>query len=168
MQISTLFAGCGHDSIIGLDHLRPLRAVDRPHRVQRFPCIGWLVKSRGLSSAIRTVFNSVHGVCLGVDRLHPPTRDLIYLGAPDDGVPASIGIWPFAHSIRARHMTYIVETHGVDGLPRAVSARRPLAPDIQEGVRTPTRHRLWRSRALGASFLSRELIPVRQDPAWCR
>ena len=119
--VSTLCAGCGHDSIIGGDHRGLLRARrSQPHRVAKLSGIGCSSKTPTYFLGNSHGFNSVHGrmpsVLTGANLAN---RDLIYLGVSGDGDSASIGLGQFAHSMRRGvNMTYIVENNGVYGLTK--------------------------------------------------
>ena len=119
-SISTLCAGCGHDSISAAI----IRAVYElslpPHRIAKLSGIGCSSKTPTYFLGNSHGFNSVHGrmpsVLTGANLAN---RDLIYLGVSGDGDSASIGFGQFSHSIRRGvNMTYIVENNGVYGLTK--------------------------------------------------
>ncbi|MGZ8254941.1 MAG: 2-oxoacid:ferredoxin oxidoreductase subunit beta [Burkholderiaceae bacterium] len=119
-KISTLCAGCGHDSIsAGIIQACWELAIE-PHRVAKLSGIGCSSKTPDYFLGNSHGFNSVHGrmpsVLTGANLAN---RDLIYLGVSGDGDSASIGLGQFAHLIRRGvNMTYICENNGVYGLTK--------------------------------------------------
>ncbi|HEX3097071.1 MAG TPA: 2-oxoacid:ferredoxin oxidoreductase subunit beta [Usitatibacter sp.] len=118
--ISTLCAGCGHDSISAAIIQACWELAIQPHRVAKLSGIGCSSKTPTYFLGQSHGFNSVHGrmpsVLTGANLAN---RDLIYLGVSGDGDSASIGLGQFAHSIRRGvNMCYIVENNGVYGLTK--------------------------------------------------
>jgi 2-oxoglutarate/2-oxoacid ferredoxin oxidoreductase subunit beta len=118
--ISTLCAGCGHDSISAAIIQACWELAIQPHRVAKLSGIGCSSKTPTYFLGQSHGFNSVHGrmpsVLTGANLAN---RELIYLGVSGDGDSASIGLGQFAHSIRRGvNMTYIVENNGVYGLTK--------------------------------------------------
>jgi len=118
--ISTLCAGCGHDSISAAIIQACWELSIQPHRVAKLSGIGCSSKTPTYFLGQSHGFNSVHGrmpsVLTGANLAN---RDLIYLGVSGDGDSASIGLGQFAHSIRRGvNMCYIVENNGVYGLTK--------------------------------------------------
>jgi 2-oxoglutarate ferredoxin oxidoreductase subunit beta len=118
--ISTLCAGCGHDSISAAIIQAFFELDVAPHRVAKLSGIGCSSKTPTYFLGNSHGFNSVHGrmpsVLTGANLAN---RDLIYLGVSGDGDSASIGLGQFAHSIRRGvNMVYIVENNGVYGLTK--------------------------------------------------
>ena len=119
-KISTLCAGCGHDSISAAIIQACYDLDIEPHRVAKLSGIGCSSKTPDYFLGQSHGFNSVHGrmpsVLTGANLAN---RDLIYLGVSGDGDSASIGIGQFVHSMRRGvNMTYIVENNGVYGLTK--------------------------------------------------
>jgi 2-oxoglutarate ferredoxin oxidoreductase subunit beta len=118
--ISTLCAGCGHDSISAAI-IQAFYELDiAPHRVAKLSGIGCSSKTPTYFLGNSHGFNSVHGrmpsVLTGAALAN---RDLIYLGVSGDGDSASIGLGQFAHVLRRGvNMVYIVENNGVYGLTK--------------------------------------------------
>ena len=109
--ISTLCAGCGHDSISAAIIQACFELNLPPHRIAKLSGIGCSSKTPTYFLGNSHGFNSVHGrmpsVLTGANLAN---RDLIYLGISGDGDSASIGLGQFAHSIRRGvNMVYIVE-----------------------------------------------------------
>ena len=118
--ISTLCAGCGHDSISAAIIQAFFELDIAPHRVAKLSGIGCSSKTPTYFLGNSHGFNSVHGrmpsVLTGAALAN---RDLIYLGVSGDGDSASIGLGQFAHVLRRGvNMVYIVENNGVYGLTK--------------------------------------------------
>ena len=118
--VSTLCAGCGHDSISGAIIQAFFDLDIPPHRVAKLSGIGCSSKTPTYFLGNSHGFNSVHGrmpsVLTGANLAN---RDLIYLGVSGDGDSASIGLGQFAHAMRRGvNMVYIVENNGVYGLTK--------------------------------------------------
>ncbi len=118
--ISTLCAGCGHDSISSAIMRACFELSLPPHRIAKLSGIGCSSKTPTYFLGASHGFNSVHGrmpsVLTGANLAN---RDLIYMGVSGDGDSASIGIGQFAHVMRrAVNMVYIVENNGVYGLTK--------------------------------------------------
>jgi 2-oxoglutarate ferredoxin oxidoreductase subunit beta len=119
-SVSTLCAGCGHDSITGAIIQACYELAIEPHRVAKISGIGCSSKTPTYFLGNSHGFNSVHGrmpsVLTGANLAN---RDLIYLGVSGDGDSASIGFGQFAHALRRGvNMIYIVENNGVYGLTK--------------------------------------------------
>jgi 2-oxoglutarate/2-oxoacid ferredoxin oxidoreductase subunit beta len=118
--VSTLCAGCGHDSITASIIEACFELSIEPHRVAKISGIGCSSKTPTYFLGNSHGFNSVHGrmpsVLTGANLAN---RDLIYLGVSGDGDSASIGFGQFAHAMRRGvNMVYIVENNGVYGLTK--------------------------------------------------
>jgi len=119
-KVSTLCAGCGHDSISAA-LVQAFWELDvQPHRVAKLSGIGCSSKTPDYFLGQSHGFNTVHGrmpsVLTGANLAN---RDLIYLGVSGDGDSASIGLGQFAHVMRRGvNMTYILENNGVYGLTK--------------------------------------------------
>src|SRR5918993_6088577 len=118
--VSTLCAGCGHDSISGAIIQACFELSLPPHRVAKLSGIGCSSKTPTYFLGASHGFNSVHGrmpsVLTGANLAN---RELVYLGVSGDGDSASIGLGQFAHVMRRGvNMTYILENNGVYGLTK--------------------------------------------------
>ena len=118
--VSTLCAGCGHDSVSAAIIQACFDLDLQPHRIAKLSGIGCSSKTPTYFLGNSHGFNSVHGrmpsVLTGANLAN---RDLIYLGVSGDGDSASIGIGQFAHVLRRGvNMVYIVENNGVYGLTK--------------------------------------------------
>jgi len=119
-KISTLCAGCGHDSISAAIIQACWELDVEPHRVAKLSGIGCSSKTPDYFLGPSHGFNTVHGrmpsVLTGANLAN---RELLYLGVSGDGDSASIGIGQFVHAIRRGvNMVYIVENNGVYGLTK--------------------------------------------------
>ncbi|GIX09362.1 2-oxoacid:ferredoxin oxidoreductase subunit beta [Elioraea sp.] len=119
-SISTLCAGCGHDSISAAIIQAMWELGIAPHRVAKLSGIGCSSKTPDYFLGASHGFNSVHGrmpsVLTGANLAN---RELVYLGVSGDGDSANIGIGQFMHLMRRGvNMTYIVENNGVYGLTK--------------------------------------------------
>jgi len=119
-SVSTLCAGCGHDSISAAIIQACYELELPPHRIAKLSGIGCSSKTPDYFLGNSHGFNTVHGrmpsVLTGANLAN---RELIYLGVSGDGDSASIGLGQFAHAIRRGvNMTYIVENNGVYGLTK--------------------------------------------------
>ena len=168
-KISTLCAGCGHDSITASVIEACFELSIEPHRVAKISGIGCSSKTTDYFLNASHGFNSVHGrmpsVLTGANLAN---RDLIYLGVSGDGDTASIGLGQFAHAMRRGvNMVYIVENNGVYGLTKGqFSATADRGSKIE--ARRGQRRQLDRPGGDGAAArrdLRGALVLRRQDPA---
>lgn len=119
-SVSTLCAGCGHDSISASIIQAVYELELPPHRIAKLSGIGCSSKTPDYFLGASHGFNTVHGrmpsVLTGANLAN---KDLIYLGVSGDGDSASIGLGQFAHAMRRGvNMLYIVENNGVYGLTK--------------------------------------------------
>ena len=119
-KISTLCAGCGHDSISAAIIQACWELNVEPHRVAKLSGIGCSSKTPDYFLGQSHGFNTVHGrmpsVLTGANLAN---RELLYLGVSGDGDSASIGMGQFIHAMRRGvNMVYIVENNGVYGLTK--------------------------------------------------
>jgi 2-oxoglutarate/2-oxoacid ferredoxin oxidoreductase subunit beta len=119
-SISTLCAGCGHDSISFAIIQACFELNIEPHRVAKLSGIGCSSKTPDYLLGQSHGFNSVHGrmpsVLTGANLAN---RDLLYMGVSGDGDSASIGLGQFVHCVRRGvNMVYITENNGVYGLTK--------------------------------------------------
>jgi 2-oxoglutarate/2-oxoacid ferredoxin oxidoreductase subunit beta len=136
-KISTLCAGCGHDSISAAIIQACWELDIEPHRVAKLSGIGCSSKTPDYFLGASHGFNTVHGrmpsVLTGANLAN---RDLLYLGVSGDGDSASIGLGQFAHAMRRGvNMVYIVENNGVYGLTKGqFSATADRGSKSKKGV----------------------------------
>jgi 2-oxoglutarate ferredoxin oxidoreductase subunit beta len=171
-SISTLCAGCGHDSISAAIIQACFELDLAPHRIAKLSGIGCSSKTPTYFLGKSHGFNSVHGrmpsVLTGANLAN---RDLVYLGVSGDGDSASIGLGQFAHCIRRGvDMVYIVENNGVYGLTKGqFSATADKGSKAKRGaINTDSAIDLVAlSLQVGASFVARsfsgdkaQLVPL--------
>lgn len=118
--LSTLCAGCGHDSISAAIVTACFEMNIEPHRLAKLSGIGCSSKTPAYFLSNSHGFNSVHGrmpsVATGANLAN---RDLIYFGVSGDGDTASIGMGQFVHAIRRNlNMVYVVMNNGCYGLTK--------------------------------------------------
>ncbi len=171
-KVSTLCAGCGHDSVSAAI-LQACWELDiEPHRVAKLSGIGCSSKTPDYFLGASHGFNSVHGrmpsVATGANLAN---RDLLYLGVSGDGDSASIGLGQFAHAMRRNvNMLYIVENNGVYGLTKGqFSATADKGSASKKGVvnQDSPVDLVGLAMQLGASFVARsfsgdkaQLVPL--------
>jgi len=136
-KVSTLCAGCGHDSISAAIIQAAWEMDIEPHRVAKLSGIGCSSKTPDYFLGASHGFNTVHGrmpsVLTGAALAN---RELLYLGVSGDGDSASIGLGQFAHAMRRGvRMVYIVENNGVYGLTKGqFSATADRGSKSKKGV----------------------------------
>lgn len=170
--ISTLCAGCGHDSISAAIVHACYELSLPPHRIAKLSGIGCSSKTPTYFLGAAHGLNSVHGrmpsVLTGANLAN---RDLIYLGVSGDGDSASIGFGQFGHSMRRGvNMVYTVENNGVYGLTKGqFSATADNGAKSKRGVvnRDEPIDLVGMALQLGASFVGRsfsgdkrQLVPL--------
>jgi 2-oxoglutarate/2-oxoacid ferredoxin oxidoreductase subunit beta len=171
-RISTLCAGCGHDSISAAIIEACWELDIEPHRVAKLSGIGCSSKTPDYFLGASHGFNTVHGrmpsVLTGANLAN---RELLYLGVSGDGDSASIGIGQFVHVMRRGvDMVYIVENNGVYGLTKGqFSATADQGSTSKKGVANTDSPIDMVSLALqlGATFVARsfsgdkaQLVPL--------
>ena len=118
--MSTLCAGCGHDSITAAI-IEACFEMDLPaHRIAKISGIGCSSKTPTYFLGRSHGFNSVHGRMPSVTTgANMANKDLTYIGISGDGDTASIGLGQFCHAVRRKlNMTYIVMNNGCYGLTK--------------------------------------------------
>ena len=170
--VSTLCAGCGHDSISSAIIQAFFEMDVAPHRVAKLSGIGCSSKTPTYFLGNSHGFNSVHGrmpsVLTGAALAN---KDLIYLGVSGDGDSASIGLGQFAHVLRRGvNMVYIVENNGVYGLTKGqFSATADKGSKSKRGAANTDEpiDLVLMALALGVSFVARgfsgdktQLVPL--------
>src|ERR1051326_5100201 len=170
--VSTLCAGCGHDSISAAIIQAFFELDVAPHRVAKLSGIGCSSKTPTYFLGNSHGFNSVHGrmpsVLTGAALAN---KNLIYLGVSGDGDSASIGLGQFAHVMRRGvNMVYVVENNGVYGLTKGqFSATADKGSKAKKGMTNEDAPVDTVSLALlmGASFVARsfsgdkkQLVPL--------
>ena len=167
-KISTLCAGCGHDSISAAIIQACWELDIQPHRVAKLSGIGCSSKTPDYFLGQSHGFNTVHGrmpsVLTGANLAN---RELIYLGVSGDGDSASIGIGQFVHAIRRGvDMVYIVENNGVYGLTKGqFSATADQGSVSKKGVANSDSplDLVTMALQLGASYVARSFSGDKQQ-----
>ncbi|MFT7653769.1 MAG: 2-oxoglutarate ferredoxin oxidoreductase subunit beta [Limisphaerales bacterium] len=171
-SVSTLCAGCGHDSVSAAIVQACAELSIPPHRFAKVSGIGCSSKTPSYFLDKSHGFNSVHGrmpsVMTGANLAN---RDLHCIGVSGDGDSASIGLGQFAHIVRRRiNMLYIVDNNGTYGLTKGqFSATNDKGSTSKKGVPNLYEPIDLASMALqiGASFVARsfsgdkrQLVPL--------
>ena len=171
-SISTLCAGCGHDSVSAAIVQACAELSLPPHRFAKVSGIGCSSKTPSYFLNRSHGFNSVHGrmpsVITGANLAN---RDLMCIGVSGDGDSASIGLGQFAHVVRRRtNMLYLVDNNGTYGLTKGQfsatndkgSTSKKGAPNLYEPIDLVSM-----ALQLGASFVARsfsgdkrQLVPL--------
>jgi 2-oxoglutarate ferredoxin oxidoreductase subunit beta len=170
--LSTLCAGCGHDSVSSAIIQSTFELSIEPHRVAKISGIGCSSKTPTYFLGKSHGFNSVHGrmpsVATGASMAN---RDLLYVGVSGDGDSASIGLGQFGHIARRNlNMSYIVENNGCYGLTKGQdSATTDIGSKSKKGAPNPYEPIDLCALALqlGATFVARsfsgdkeQLVPL--------
>jgi 2-oxoglutarate ferredoxin oxidoreductase subunit beta len=170
--ISTLCAGCGHDSVTAAIQKAFFEMDYEPYRVAKMSGIGCSSKTPAYFLSQSHGFNSVHGRMPSVTAgANAANRALKYIGISGDGDSLSIGLGQMCHAIRRNvDMLYVVENNGVYGLTKGqFSASADLGSLSKSG--TPNSQQpidpVLLSLALGATYIARsfsgdkeQLVPL--------
>ncbi len=171
-KISTLCAGCGHDSISAAIVQACYEMSVQPHKLAKLSGIGCSSKTPTYFLDNSHGFNSVHGRMPSIATgAYMANRDLIYLGVSGDGDTASIGMGQFVHAIRRNmNMVYIVMNNGCYGLTKGQdSATADFGSISKSGNKNmfPAIDLVGMAMELGATFVGRsfsgdkeQLIPL--------
>ncbi|MEL7450393.1 MAG: 2-oxoacid:ferredoxin oxidoreductase subunit beta [Pseudomonadota bacterium] len=171
-SLSTLCAGCGHDSITAAIVKAFFELEVPPHQVVKISGIGCSSKTPAYFLRTAHGFNSVHGrmpsIATGANAAN---SDLVCVGVSGDGDSLSIGLGQFAHAVRRNmNMLYIIENNGVYGLTKGqFSASADVGSKAKKGEvnqQSPIDPMLL-TLSLGASFVARsfsgdkaQLVPL--------
>lgn len=171
-SLSTLCAGCGHDSISASILQAAFEMDIEPHKLAKLSGIGCSSKTPAYFLNNSHGFNSVHGRMPSVATgAYLANRDLIYFGVSGDGDTASIGMGQFIHAVRRNlNMIYIVMNNGCYGLTKGQdSATADLGSKNKKGNVNPFESIDLASLALemGAGFVAQsfsgdksQLVPL--------
>ena len=170
--MSTLCAGCGHDSITAAIVQAFWELDVEPHRVAKLSGIGCSSKTPAYFLKQAHGFNAVHGrmpaVATGASAAN---RTLLCIGISGDGDSLSIGLGQLCHAIRRNvNMLYVLENNGVYGLTKGqFSASADVGSKSKRGepnAQQPIDPVLL-ALTLGATFVARsfsgnkgELVPL--------
>jgi 2-oxoglutarate ferredoxin oxidoreductase subunit beta len=173
-SLSTLCAGCGHDSITAAITEAAWGLSLEPQNLVKLSGIGCSSKTTAYFVAGGHGFNSVHGrmpsIAMGANAAN---RNLDYIGISGDGDTLSIGLGQFCHAIRRNtNMLYVIENNGVYGLTKGqFSASADLGTKAKKGEvnQQPPIDPVLLAITLGATFVARsfsgdkaQLVPLLQ------
>src|SRR5215831_9029288 len=170
--MSTLCAGCGHDSVTAalIQALWELEVP--PHRAAKMSGIGCSSKTTAYFMRQSHGFNGVHGrmpaLATGANAAN---RTLAYIGISGDGDSLSIGLGQLCHAIRRNlNMLYVIENNGVYGLTKGqFSASADIGTKSKRGEanRQSPIDPVMLALTLGATFVARsfsgdkaQLVPL--------
>jgi 2-oxoglutarate/2-oxoacid ferredoxin oxidoreductase subunit beta len=171
-SMSTLCAGCGHDSVTAAITRAFWELSTPPHMIAKLSGIGCSSKTPTYFVSGAHGFNSAHGrmpaIATGAAAAN---RDLLYIGISGDGDSLSIGLGQLCHAIRRNvRMLYVIENNGVYGLTKGqFSASADIGTKSKRGEQNrmgpidPVKLGL----SLGATFIARsfsgdkeQLVPI--------
>ena len=135
--ISTLCAGCGHDSVTAAIIQAVFELGIEPHMLAKMSGIGCSSKTPAYFVSQAHGFNSVHGRMPSVTTgANIANREMTYIGVSGDGDSLSIGVGQFVHAIRRNlNMCYIIENNGVYGLTKGqFSASADIGSKPKKGL----------------------------------
>ena len=170
--MSTLCAGCGHDSVTAALVQALFELSIEPHRVAKLSGIGCSSKTTAYFCSQAHGFNAVHGrmpaVATGVAAAN---RDLRIVGISGDGDSLSIGLGQLSHAIRRNvKMLYVLENNGVYGLTKGqFSASADVGTRAKRGEANRQRpiDPVLLALTMGATFVARsfsgdkaQLVPI--------
>ena len=170
--MSTLCAGCGHDSVTAALVQACWEMALPPHRAAKMSGIGCSSKTTAYFMRQSHGFNSVHGRMPSVTSgANAANRDLIYIGISGDGDSLSIGLGQLSHAIRRNvRMLYLIDNNGVYGLTKGqFSASADIGSTSKKGEANlqPPIDPVLLGLTLGATFVARsfsgdkgQLVPI--------
>ena len=171
-SMSTLCAGCGHDSITAAIVKALWEQSIAPHRIAKLSGIGCSSKTPTYFVTGAHGFNSAHGrmpaIATGASAAN---RELTYVGVSGDGDSLSIGLGQLAHAIRRNvKMLYVIENNGVYGLTKGqFSASSDQGSKSKRGEPNPMSpiDPVMLGLSIGATFVARsfsgdkdQLVPI--------
>src|SRR5689334_8852647 len=170
--MSTLCAGCGHDSITAAITRALWELSIEPHMIAKLSGIGCSSKTPTYFVSGAHGFNSAHGRMAAIATgANAANRQLAYIGISGDGDSLSIGLGQLCHAIRRNlNMMYVLENNGVYGLTKGqFSASADVGSKSKRGepnVQPPIDPVLL-ALSLGATFVARsfsgdktQLVPI--------
>ena len=170
--ITTLCAGCGHDSITAAVIQAFWELSILPHKVAKLSGIGCSSKTPAYFLREAHGFNGVHGrmpaLATGANAAN---GDIIYIGVAGDGDSLSIGLGQLSHAIRRNvNLLYLLENNGVYGLTKgqfSASADRGSLSKKGEANTMESIDGCLLALTLGATFVARsfsgdkaQLVPM--------
>jgi 2-oxoglutarate/2-oxoacid ferredoxin oxidoreductase subunit beta len=173
-SMSTLCAGCGHDSVTAAI-IEACWGLDmRPEQLVKLSGIGCSSKTTAYFVSGSHGFNSVHGRMPSIaSGANAANRELTYIGVSGDGDSLSIGLGQLVHAIRRNvNMLYLIENNGVYGLTKGqFSASADIGTKAKKGEinQSPPIDPVLLALSLGATFVARgfsgdkaQLVPLIQ------
>lgn len=170
--MSTLCAGCGHDSVTAALVQAVWELAIPPESAAKMSGIGCSAKTTAYFMKESHGFNSVHGRMPSVTTgAAAANRQLVCLGISGDGDSLSIGLGQMCHAIRRNvNMLYVIDNNGVYGLTKGqFSASADVGSKSKKGeanVQAPIDPVLL-ALSLGATFVARsfsgdkrQLVPI--------
>src|SRR6266850_2090511 len=170
--MSTLCAGCGHDSITAAITRALWELSIEPHMIAKLSGIGCSSKTPTYFASGAHGFNSAHGRMAAIATgANAANRELTYIGISGDGDSLSIGLGHLCHAIRRNvNMLYVIENNGVYGLTKGqFSASADVGSKSKRGEANvqPPIDPVLLALTLGATFVARsfsgdktQLIPI--------
>ncbi len=170
--MSTLCAGCGHDSVTAALIEAAWELAIPTHRAAKMSGIGCSSKTTAYFMSESHGFNSVHGRMPSVaSGANAANRDLVYIGVSGDGDSLSIGLGQLCHAVRRNlNLLYIIENNGVYGLTKGqFSASADMGSKSKRGVpnEQPPIDPALLGLSIGATFVARgfsgdkdQLVPI--------
>ncbi len=170
--MSTLCAGCGHDSVTAALVQAAWELELPPDRAAKMSGIGCSSKTTAYFMKQSHGFNSVHGRMPSVTSgANAANHALTYIGISGDGDSLSIGLGQLAHVIRRNvNMLYVIENNGVYGLTKGqFSASADVGSKSKKGEANTSApiDPVLLALTLGATFVARsfsgdkkQLVPI--------
>jgi len=171
-SMSTLCAGCGHDSVTAA-LVQAFWELDLPpHRAAKLSGIGCSSKTTAYFLKQSHGFNAVHGRMPSLaSGASAANRGLTFIGVSGDGDSLSIGLGQLCHAIRRNvDMLYVLENNGVYGLTKGqFSASSDIGSKSKRGEANvqPPIDPVLLALTLGATFVARgfsgdkaQLVPI--------
>ena len=170
--ISTLCAGCGHDSITAAITRALWELSIEPHMIAKLSGIGCSSKTPTYFVSGAHGFNSAHGRMAAIATgANAANRELTYIGISGDGDSLSIGLGHLCHAIRRNvNMLYVIENNGVYGLTKGqFSASADVGSKSKRGEanRMAPIDPAMLALSIGATFVARsfsgdkeQLVPI--------
>ena len=170
--MSTLCAGCGHDSITAAITRALWELSIEPHMIAKLSGIGCSSKTPTYFASGAHGFNSAHGRMAAIATgANAANRELTYIGISGDGDSLSIGLGHLCHAIRRNvNMLYVIENNGVYGLTKGqFSASADVGSKSKRGEanRMSPIDPAMLALSIGATFVARsfsgdkeQLVPI--------
>jgi 2-oxoglutarate ferredoxin oxidoreductase subunit beta len=170
--MSTLCAGCGHDSITAAITRALWELSIEPHMIAKLSGIGCSSKTPTYFVSGAHGFNSAHGRMAAIATgANAANRELTYIGVSGDGDSLSIGLGHLCHAIRRNvRMLYVIENNGVYGLTKGqFSASADVGSKSKRGEanRMAPIDPALLALSIGATFVARsfsgdkeQLVPI--------